>query len=65
MPTALDTSPMEAAGSALSTGLDSMVSSMGGTLGGIAVKALPLLGIGLIVSIGYALFKRMASKAGN
>ena len=53
----------DAATTALTTALTSMASSISTAIGAVLPIAIPLVGAGLVVTIGLNVFKRIASKA--
>lgn len=54
---------METVSTALVSAMTTTASSITDALGKIAPLALPLVGVGLVVTIGVKFFKRIASKA--
>lgn len=58
-----DPGVMESVTTSLVTSVTGMATSIGTALGSIIPVAIPLVGIGLVVTIGLSVFKRVASKA--
>lgn len=54
---------IESAASALVTSVTSITSSIASAIGSIIPIALPLVGVGLVVTIGLNVFKKVSSKA--
>ncbi len=54
---------MSTAVTALTTSLTDMATSIGGAIGSILPIVIPLVGVSLVVTIGIAVFKKIASKA--
>lgn len=50
---------MEAVTTALTTGITEIATEMGGTIGAIVPKALPIIGMILVVKIGLKVFRRI------
>lgn len=48
---------------ALTTSLTSIAASIGSAIGKVLPIAIPLIGVSLVVTIGIAVFKKVASKA--
>ncbi|WP_320915773.1 hypothetical protein [Enterocloster bolteae] len=58
-----DPSVMDSVSESLISAVTSMAASIGSALGSIIPIAIPLVGIGLVVTIGLSVFKRVSSKA--
>lgn len=54
---------IESAASALVTSVTSITASIASAIGSIIPIALPLVGVGLVVTIGLNVFKKVSSKA--
>ena len=57
------TSLTEQAADSLLAAVTSMADSIGGTIADIVPIAVPLVGVGLVVTIGISVFKKISAKA--
>lgn len=58
-----DTSIFESVSTSMLDAIQSMVTSLGGLIGSIIPIALPIVGVGMVVTIGLNIFKKVTGKA--